>query len=139
MSGVSFIPEFVYTLVLMIVLFWPGYRAEPLVEPPKKGYWTVGTAFWPIRKAYQQLFPVNKILSAAFRRALLWALILTYVLRMLTKYVPAVASHLNPGWYLAEFGVAAFLVGRASGFWSADRRIRSSAAEPMNKSAAPSA
>lgn len=121
MSDFSWVP----TLLAFVVFFaaaWPGSEPPGKVEKPKRGYWTIGTVFWPLRRAYHDLWPHHAVLEKGQRGAWLVAfevglLIGSFAdLFHLTKY-------LTTGWIMIEVAVVAFFLGRASGFWSADRRL----------------
>jgi hypothetical protein len=127
MPGQSPIPFFIFEAVLFTTLFFPGYSDAPPLERPKKGFWKASDPFWPFRKAYRDLWPVNAALMRAFRIHLAVALFLSGALDLSLKFVPAVAHAFTPAWLLIECGVIGLLVGRSSGFWSADRRLRASA------------
>ncbi len=121
MTDFSGIPALLWIVVVLAGL-WPGAEPARPLDKPKKGYWTVSMVFWPIRKAYNDLWPYHAVLEKAVRNAWLLAfeiaVVVTLVLDLfhLAKSIPA-------GWIMTEVAVVTFLLGRASGFWSADRRI----------------
>jgi hypothetical protein len=123
MINLSSVPGYLFYLVWLIVIFGPGYRELEPVEPPKKGYWTVGSVFWPIRRAYRNLWPSNETLRSGLRLSLILGFCFAAVPRVLQDFMPSAAASIPQGWYLVELGAVAFFVGRATGFWSADRRI----------------
>jgi hypothetical protein len=123
MINLSSVPEYLFYLVWLIVILAPGYRQLEPVEPPKKGYWTVGSVFWPIRKAYRDLWPVSPALGSGTQLALFLAFCFAAVPRFLKDFVPALSGAIPQIWYLVEVAAVAFIVGRATGFWSADRRV----------------
>jgi hypothetical protein len=124
MSELSAIPEYLFYAVMLILAVWPGYGETKPVDPPKKGYWTAASMFWPLRKAYRTLVPANPSLSSAIRTTLGLAAILAFAFKLSIRLVPAVAHIVTPHGYAIELAAVAFLVGRASGFWSADRRLK---------------
>lgn len=123
MINLSFLPEALFYVLLLIGMWAPGTRELEHVEPPKKGYWTVGAVFWPIRKAYRDLWPSNADLKSGVQLSFFLAFWLTAIPSLLEDLAPRLMNRVPPGWYLVELAIAAFLIGRASGFWSADRRI----------------
>jgi hypothetical protein len=132
MTSLSSVPEYLFYLVWFIAIFGPGNRELEPVEPPKKGYWTAGSVFWPIRRGYRNLWPSSEALRSGLRLSLLLGFCFAAAPRLLQDFAPSVTAAIPQGWYLVELGVVAFFVGRATGFWSADRRI----AKPDIKKAA---
>jgi hypothetical protein len=117
MPNLSSVPEILFFVVL-ITSFWPGIESPRHLDKPKKGYWTIATVFWPMRKAYQDLWPHHAVLEKGARAAHTLAALLTSVIFVIGIWAPIPA-----GWVAVEVVVVTFLLGRTSGFWSADRRI----------------
>jgi hypothetical protein len=122
MSDFSLVHDLLFWIVIL-TSFWPGIEDARSVDRPKKGYWTVATVFWPIRKAYHDLWPHHAVLERAARGPHALAALLTTVIFVLGIFNPAFVKAIPPGWIMVEVAVVAFLLGRTSGFWSADRRI----------------
>ena len=128
MSNFSWVPMLLWGIVI-VAGFWPG--AEPVrpLDTPKKGYWTVATVFWPMRRAYHDLWPHSTALGKGQRGAWLIALEIA-VLATLASDLLHLAKVMSPGWMMLIVGAVAFFLGRASGFWSADRRLRKDPEKP---------
>ena len=122
MPDFSFVPDLLFWLVIF-TSFWPGIEDARYAEEPKKGYWTVDTVFWPVKRAYHDLWPHHAVLERAARGPHRLAALVTTAVFLLGLFAPAHVRTLAPGWIMAEVAVIAFLLGRTSGFWSADRRI----------------
>lgn len=118
MSDFSWVPVLLWFVVFASSL-WPGAEPARPVDKPKKGYWTVATVFWPWRKAYHDLWPHHAVLERGQRSAWLVA----FLIAVPTPLIANRTRLSSPGWIMIEIGVVAFFLGRASGFWSADRRI----------------
>lgn len=130
MSNFSSVPIVLWVAVFATAM-WPGAEPARPLDKPKKGYWTVATVFWPLRRAYHDLWPHQAVLAKGQRSA--W-LIGFYVaaLTMLAIDVFHIAQLNSPASVMVEIGLVAFFLGRASGFWSADRRItKAQAPEPL--------
>ncbi len=123
MPNVSMVPQDTFWLLFLLALFWPGYAPASQPDRPKKGYWTVGSTFWPLRRAYADLPPDDQVLLSGFRNTMRLALLIALAVDLLARN-QAVVQSMPPHWQAIEIGVLAILVGRASGFWSAGRRIR---------------
>ena len=112
----------VLAVVGVVTGLWPDHGDKPPPEAPKKGSWQASDMVWPIRRVYRDLTTINASFLRSSRRCLYLAFMLAVVVHLATQYAPATES---PNWFLLECGVIGLLVGRASGFWSADRRLRS--------------
>jgi hypothetical protein len=117
MSEFSYVPDILFFITIP-TSFWPGIEDARRIEKPKKGYWTIDTVFWPAKKAYHDLWPHHAVLERAARGPHALAGLLTSVMFVVSIWVP-----IPPGWIMGEVAIVALLLGRASGFWSADRRI----------------
>lgn len=121
MSDFSWMPALLWVVVVVTAL-WPGAEPPRAPDKPKKGYWTVSTVFWPLRRAYHDLWPHHAVLEKAQRNSWLLAFMIAGLVNLaidLFHWAKAVPT----AWLMAEVAAVAFLLGRASGFWSADRRI----------------
>ena len=123
MSDLSGLPEILFWGVLL-TSWWPGLTNAAYLEKPKKGYWTIDTVFWPLRKAYQDLWPEYAVLEKAARRSHAAAAYIAVSIWLLTHFVPPFVHAFGPGWIMTETALITFLLGRTTGFWSADRRLR---------------
>jgi hypothetical protein len=121
MSELSWVPGALWGITLLAG-FWPGVEPAPALEKPKKGYWTIHTVFWPIKRAYHDLWPHHAVLEKAASncRLLAFAVAAAALIAQDWFHLSEVTS---PYWVMAQIAAVAFLLGRASGFWSADRRI----------------
>lgn len=121
MTDFSWVPALLWGVALAAG-FWPGVEQPRALDRPKKGYWTVGTVFWPLRKAYHDLWPYHAVLEKGLQHAWSLAVLIAVVVSLAVNFLHVFKS-LSTGWIMVEVAVVAFLLGRASGFWSADRRI----------------
>ncbi len=101
--------SFILIFIVGLISFLPGNEVNA-PEPPKKGFWQVKDVLWRFR-------PVNTILLNSYRASLGLATILAVITNM------ALGS-IAPAWLTLDYAIIALLVGRASGFWSADRRLQ---------------
>lgn len=120
MTDFSGVPGLLW-IIVMVAGLWPGAEPTHALDRPKKGYWTVSTVFWPIRKAYNDLWPYHAVLEKALRSN--WAIALWIALIVTTIVDLVHLVRISPGWIMIEVAAVAFFLGRASGFWSADRKI----------------
>jgi hypothetical protein len=121
MTDFSWIPYLLWGIVGALG-FWPGSEPARPLEPPKRGYWTIATVFWPVRRAYGDLWPHHAALAKGQRSA--WAIgFYIAALSSLLIDIFHVTALKSPEWVMVQVGGVAFFLGRASGFWSADRRI----------------
>jgi hypothetical protein len=129
MLGTSLVPFYIVMAVLCIGMVWPDNEDKPSPDAPKKGFWQAKDALWPIRNAYSGLRSANLALRHGSRNAISLAVVVAIVTDILARHfkVPETSSQV---WFLLECGGVSFLVGRASGFWSADRRLRSDRKKP---------
>jgi hypothetical protein len=121
MTDFSWVPALLWGVVILAG-FWPGAEPPRVLDKPKRGYWTVSTVFWPLRKAYHDLWPCHAVLQNGLRDAWLLAFAIAAIVTTVTDWFH-LAKLVPAGWLMAEIAAVAFLLGRASGFWSADRRI----------------
>jgi hypothetical protein len=101
--------SFILVFIIGVILFLPGNEgADP--APPKKGFWRARDVLWRFR-------PLNTTLLNSYRGSLGLAGILA-IITILTLH------SISPEWLALDYAIIALLLGRASGFWSADRRLR---------------
>ena len=116
--------------IFLILALWPGYEDLAPLERPKKGFWTFGSLWWPLKNTWRGLAPTNKALRSAMRVHLALALLLALACSIAAKVLPAFDAFMTWKGAALELAILALLLGRASGLWSADRRIRSSERAP---------
>lgn len=121
----------IFGAVVLVLLLAPGYDDRPPPERPKRGFWQARDILWPIRKVLRSLWPRNPELLKAYRLSLANACLLAGVTNAAVDLVPGFAKTMSPVWILVECAVLGLLLGRAWGFWSADRRLKSEAHEPV--------
>jgi hypothetical protein len=121
MPKASTITTFVFWVVMALLYFAPG-GVSPL-ERPKKGFWQARDILWPFRKFRSQL-PSNAQLSKAYGGSLVWALFVSSISALAIKFIPTAAKTISPVWLMVECAVVSIFVGRAWGFWSADRKLQ---------------
>lgn len=121
MLQASSITTYVFWVVVALLYFSPGGALDP--ERPKKGFWRARDIFWPITKFRSEL-PFNAQLSKGYSWSLLWAFIVSGLAALAIKFIPNIAKSISPLWLMAECVVVSIFVGRAWGFWSADRRLQ---------------
>jgi len=109
--------------VFLLLLIWPGYRDVEPLETPKKGYWTVATVFWPLRRAYRNLWPADPALAKSMQISFRLALAVAVAADLAWRNWLAAAEFMNRSGWEIVIAVVALLIGRGLGFWSADRRI----------------
>lgn len=116
--------------IFLILALWPGYKDLAPHERPKKGFWTFGSLWWPLKNTWRDLAPTNKALHSTMRINLALALLLALACSIAAKFLPAFDAFMTWKGAALEFVILALLLGRASGLWSADRRIRNAAKAP---------
>jgi hypothetical protein len=94
----------------------------------------VRAVFWPIDRFRNSLWPKNPTFLTAARNCITLAVALAALARLLLDFAPAVSNAMTPAGYAVEIAVLAFLAGRATGFWSADRRIQTKPNPPVENS-----
>jgi hypothetical protein len=115
----------IWMVVFLILAFAPGYHDRPPLERPKKGFWRVADVLYPWRKALRELRPRNPKLLQAYSGSLVLAAFLAGGLNLAALTSPAFEKAMSPFWISVECAALTFLVGRAFGLWSADRKIES--------------
>ena len=121
MTDFSWVPALLWGVVIIAGL-WPGAEPTRAPDKPKKGYWTVGTVFWPMRRAYHDLWPHHAILEQAVRNTWLLAFGIAGIFNGVVNGFH-LGKVISPWWIMTDVAVVAFLLGRVFGYWSADRKI----------------
>jgi hypothetical protein len=131
LNDVYFKVHDLWLVVIFILLFWPGYKETAPPERPKKGYWTVRDVFWPIRKTFFELGPQIPVLSLAMRTNLALAAMGAGLCMIASDFWAPFNAFLSQRGLIEETVLIAFLIGRGSGFWSADRKLRNKNAKQL--------
>ena len=133
MSDASSTTSWILLAVLLVLVLVPGYSDRPALERPKKGFWRVEDIVYPIRRALRGLWPANPKLLASYRSALAEAWLVAGMSNLVARNFPGFVKTLPPIWLVLEGLVIGLFLGRAFGFWSADRKLQKQdgAEEPL--------